>query len=354
MKPSLRHHGCRISEYEQAGHTVVVLENDLIRVSILLSKGADIVEFRHKPTDIDVLWHSARPRPALANYGPETATGRDVFYDTFVGGWQESFPTGNTFGAYQGANLTVHGEVSLLPWDCTVLEDTAASIRVAFDVECRRMPFRLRRVMILSRGAGEIHFEETIENLAANAMAYAWGHHPAFGPPFLTPGCILDLPAGTVSTRPPGAHPTPRLAQGRTWETLHATSAAGESLDLRRVHPEHGGTSDNFEIKLSGAGQCALRNPDAGIGFGLSWDANAFPYLWEWEVSRGGGAFPLWGREYLLALEPFNCPVGGGLHTHGDTLPRLQPGGKNSAWLVAGFCDGRQEFAGKYLQRPDA
>lgn len=351
MTPRSRHHGCRIGEYTQRGHRVLTLENSLLRVSLLLSKGADIVEFRHKPSDLDVLWHSQRALPALSDHVPETATARDTFFDFFAGGWQESFPTGNTFGTYRGANLTVHGEVSVQPWDYTILDDTAERISVALEVECRRLPFRLRRIMTLAHGEGSVRFDEMVENLAGQPMEFAWGHHPAFGPPFLTPACVLDLPKGKVSTRAPGAHLRPRFEQGQTADALVLAGAKGGLIDLRRAPPESGGTSDNFEIRLSGPAHCALRNPEAGIGFGLSWDAGAFPYLWEWEVSRGEGGYPLWGREYLVALEPFNCPLGGGLHSLADqgVLPRLQPGEKRGAWLLAGFCDGRREFEGAFL-----
>ena len=355
MPPKSRHHGCRIVDYTQRGHTFLALENDLVRITVLLTKGADIVEFRHKPTDVDAMWHSSRPLPSLHGYVPEMATARDVFFDFFCGGWPESFPTGCTFGPYRGANLTVHGEVSVQPWDCTILEDTEQRIQVALDVECRRMPFRLRRVMTLARGEACVRLDETVENLGGQALDFAWGHHPSFGPPFLTGECVLDLPAGAVSTCPPGVHAKPRFQPGQACETPVVAGANGQSVDLRRVAPDHNGTTDNFEIRLSGEGRCALRNPPLGIGFGLQWDETAFPYLWEWEVSRGGD-YPLWSRDYLVALEPFNCPLRGGLHTLGDKgiLPRLAPGEKRDAWLVAGFCDGRREFAGDFLRRAEA
>jgi hypothetical protein len=36
-----RFHGCRIDEYQRNGHTLVVMENELLRVSIVPSKAAD-------------------------------------------------------------------------------------------------------------------------------------------------------------------------------------------------------------------------------------------------------------------------------------------------------------------------
>ncbi|HXI14938.1 MAG TPA: DUF4432 domain-containing protein, partial [Chloroflexota bacterium] len=53
-----RHHGCRVNEYVWRGHRLVVLENELLRVGVVASKGADVVELRYKPRDLDFLWHS--------------------------------------------------------------------------------------------------------------------------------------------------------------------------------------------------------------------------------------------------------------------------------------------------------
>ncbi|MFN5677839.1 MAG: hypothetical protein ACK48C_11905, partial [Roseiflexaceae bacterium] len=53
---SIHTHGCRISdEWMLRGMRTAVLENELIRVTVLLDRGAEIVELRHKPTDIDPL-----------------------------------------------------------------------------------------------------------------------------------------------------------------------------------------------------------------------------------------------------------------------------------------------------------
>src|SRR5262249_38800137 len=53
-----RHHGCRVTEFLWHGHRLIVLENEVLRISVLASKGADIIEYRYKPMDLDVLWHA--------------------------------------------------------------------------------------------------------------------------------------------------------------------------------------------------------------------------------------------------------------------------------------------------------
>lgn len=39
-----------------------------------------------------------------------------------------------------------------------------------------------------------MRFEKTIVNHGRIAIPYAWGHHPAFGPPLLAEGSRFDLP----------------------------------------------------------------------------------------------------------------------------------------------------------------
>jgi galactose mutarotase-like enzyme len=346
--------GCRIHQYNAKGYRLVTLENALIRVSVLVSKGADIIEFRFKPFDTDVLWHSHRAYPDLDTFIPETSAGWDSFFDFFIGGWQESFPTGNTTGTHRLGNGTLHGEVSVLPWEYSVVEDSEDRISVKFAVECRRTPFRLERTMTLSKEAACVSIEETISNLSSLDLEYAWGHHPAFGAPLLSANAVLDLPEGTVSTREPLEISQPRLAPGKQWNSKKASGANGEEIDLSQAPPPDLGTWDNFEVKLSpeAEGLVAIRNPDLGFGFGLKWDREVFPYLWEWEVCGGWPNYPLWGREYLVALEPFNCPLGGGLHSLGGKalLPKIGPNETRTSKIEAGICLGSKVFSGSFVK----
>ena len=54
-----RNFGCRLNdELTYRGLRVLVLENELVRVSVLLDQGTDIYEFLHKPSDTDFMWRS--------------------------------------------------------------------------------------------------------------------------------------------------------------------------------------------------------------------------------------------------------------------------------------------------------
>ena len=50
-----RNYACRINECVFRGLRCVILENQVIRISVAADKGADIYEFLHKPTDTEFL-----------------------------------------------------------------------------------------------------------------------------------------------------------------------------------------------------------------------------------------------------------------------------------------------------------
>ena len=94
----------------------LILENELLRVTVLVDKGSDIVEFRYKPFDLDFLFMS----PAgirNPNRGIVSAPSGGPFLDYFSGGWNEVLPNGGPLVSYKGAELGQHGEISLIPWE---------------------------------------------------------------------------------------------------------------------------------------------------------------------------------------------------------------------------------------------
>ena len=55
----VRNFGCRVTtDATLAGLGVVILENELLRVTILADKGSDVYEFLYKPLDVDFMWRA--------------------------------------------------------------------------------------------------------------------------------------------------------------------------------------------------------------------------------------------------------------------------------------------------------
>ena len=277
--------------------------------AVLATKGADIVEFRYKPLDLDFLWHAPQTVLPPGQAVPPSPRAQGPFLDYYPGGWQEVLPNSGPATTYKGAELGQHGEVALLPWDVRVVEDRAERIEVEFSVETVRTPFRLARRMILESDSPVLHFRESLSNLGEEDMHYAWGHHPAIGEPFLEEGCEIRLPECEVfqPDELEGLHR--RFATGQTSAYPNLQAVAGGTQRVDQVQSKDSRTEDVLLFRNLAEGCCSLRNSKLGLQFSLKWDRAIFPYFWCWQVYGGSWGYPYYGRAYTVALEPFNCPI---------------------------------------------
>lgn len=108
-----RNYGCRIhDQITYMGMTTVVLENEKIRLSILVDKGTEIFEFVLKKRDLDFMWLTENGVQNPNQYLPTSPDSQSTFIDYYAGGWQEVFPNGGASSSYLGAQFGQHGEVA--------------------------------------------------------------------------------------------------------------------------------------------------------------------------------------------------------------------------------------------------
>jgi hypothetical protein len=300
-----RHFGCRITdELVYKGMKTIILENNLIRVGVLVDKGADIFEFIYKPTDTSFLWESPQGLVDPRKVTPSISNSSGAFLDSYYGGWQEILPGGGPVN-YRGAELGLHGEVTNLGWEYDILVDTSEEISVKFSVNCIRTPFRIERTMRLLNNNPTIFIQEKLTNLSPDEQEFIWGHHPAFGAPFLKEGLSLIVPAKTGIVHSPIFAPSGVLEPGMefSWPKIEHNNS---TLDLSMVPGPDAGFSELIYLKELAAGWYAVLDAKEKIGIGLSWDLNIFPYLWFWCVYGKFPGYPWWDRVYCLALEPWS------------------------------------------------
>lgn len=296
--------GCRIStDYTYRGMRIAFLENELLGVGILLDKGADIFTFVYKPRDMDFLWQS--PIEMRKPYVATSALPEGAFHDYFYGGWQEVLPSAGWasepyLGTYQG----LHGEVSLLPFEASIVEDTPDRVTLKVWTRTYRSPLFLERRMTLERERPVLFIEERLVNEAPREFAVMWGHHPAFGEPFLDEHCVVQVPAAEVEVlafhpnglwEPGGGYEFPRVKNRRT----------GKMEEVTKVRAKDTGSVDVIFFKGLAEGWYGLTHPDQRLGVGMAWDKDLFPFLWMWQVYGGHDDYPWYGRTYNCALEPF-------------------------------------------------
>jgi len=300
-----RNYGCRISgDYTYRGLKTVVLENSKLRISVLADKGTDVFEFLYKPFDVDFLWRSPLGvrNPSLTV--PTKSTQMGSFLDYYEGGWQVCLPNAGQASTYKNAELGMHGELCNIPWQYHILRDDPERVEVMFSARTYRTPFYMERTLALEGESPVLHIHEKLLNEGEEQMDLMWGHHPAFGAPFLSEHCQIDAPARRVEICSQLADNT-RLNAGETYPWPMVKDRQGRSLNLSRIAPPSAKAADMAYLLDLKDGWFAITNRQKKVGFAMRYPRETFPYVWYWMDYEGEFGYPLYGRTYVVALEPF-------------------------------------------------
>jgi len=303
--PFTRTHACRVSDaLTYCGFRTVILENELLRVVVLPEKGAEIYALVYKPHDTDVLFKRGFPQKPQP-YPAAPANSEEGFIASYFGGWQEIFPSGGSACKVGNISIGIHGEVFILPWRWQILEDSPQRVSVRFQVHTTQMPFYLERTMSLESGSAVLRMEETLRNESPETLPYMWGHHPAFGAPFLDGSCILEAPEARVEVHEGHDAACHRLNPGAQGHWPLMPGKVGQMIDLRSIPSNQSQSYDMFYLTHLTQGWFKLTNHRLGFGVGLDWDAKMFPVLWVWQELCGSSGYPWYSQTYALGLEPF-------------------------------------------------
>ena len=337
-----RNHGCRISDdWKYRGLRTVVMENSLLRATILVDRGSQIVEFRYKPLDLDLLHFN--PNGWLAS--------QEEFPGDYITGWQEVLPSGGQSAAWKGVDWGPHGELSQMPWEYAVIEDAPERVVVHLSARPERFPIALDKRLILEPGRAALQIEERLTSLSGEQLRLMWGHRISFGLPFLEQGAVLNSGARIAQSHP--AQPDYQMRRYRAeasypWPQL--LDPLGGPVDASLI-PPHGRSSTQEMIYLSDfeSGWCAITNPELKLGFGLSFDPGLFKYVWHLEqLGAYSLGFPHWRRSHYVTLEPWTSYPAKGLREaidNGSSLV-LAPGQQLFTRLTAHIFAGISQVTG--------
>jgi len=333
---------CTVRSSPELPLRATVIENDLLAATVLLDKGADIHRLVYKPRDIDVLWKTPWGLKRASPGVPSTADSTARWLEVYPGGWQEIFPNGGAACMYKGAELNMHGEASLTSWEIESISDGRSSASIRLITRLARSPFRIERTMRVEQGKAILILCERIINEGDEPMAYMWGHHPAFGEPFLSGACRIDH--GAKSIRADDAY-DPRnnpMEPNRVYRWPHVSRGQAVT-DLSRVPPKSQPAAMLGYLFDFEAGWYGITNTDLGFGVGLTWPIEVFPYAWLWQELSSSSGYPWYRRAHTMAIEPFTTIPGQGLlkaMEHG-THRMLEPGGSIAAEVRAIFYESR-------------
>jgi len=333
------------TEFAYRGIDAAFLENEFLRIMVLPGKGGDVLEFRDKRADVDVLWHANHNWcPPESRYVPSAAP--TTWLDHYPGGWQVNLPIAGFGREIEGNAYGLHGESALIPWDARVTRDDDEAVELTLTTELVRYPFELERRLRLSAGRPALHVEETVTNLGGVELEYIWQQHVALGRPLLGPDARLDVPADRGEVHPPGdAVANGRLAGGEAFEWPHAPGRDGTTVDLREVPPPEAEIHDQAYATDLDDGWYALTNPSIDLGFAFRFPTDPFECVWYWQALGGFHESPYFNRNYNVGLEPTTAYPSDDVpdaQRENGTMKTLGPGESCSAEFVAATYRGLQ------------
>lgn len=308
-----RNWACRIeADSRVRGWSAVTLQNRFVRMTILVDKGCDVVELLYKPLDLDVTPRTRRGlrRRAETLAAPWSEMG--AFLDQYEGGWQEILPAGGPPDSYQGAQFPQHGESSRLPWKIARVRDSEERVSVDCFVRLSVMPLVLEKTFELTESSSEVVITSAVTNESEVRLPIMWGHHLAFGAPFIGPGAEVSFPEGTTySAYGSEVYDSGRRSDGSPglWPSMRRFD--GELIDMRKL-PSQGEKSDLHFLRPS-APTFSLTNASRTLSLNARWDRDVHPYVWFWQEFGAAKSYPWWGGEYLIGLEPWSSDAGSGI-----------------------------------------
>jgi galactose mutarotase-like enzyme len=286
------------TEYQYRGIDSVVLENDYLRVVVLTGKGADILEFRDKRADVNLLFEAPHNWQPLGGVYEQSVDVGTTWMDHYPGGWQDCLPLGGNNPSAAGAEYGQHGESSLIPWESDILTATKQKVAVRFSCELVRYPFRIEKTLHLDRDSATLSVEDRIENLGTVDLPYVWLQHIAYGLPLVDERARIDLDGATITVDDESIGDSP-LELGSTFEW----PTGNGNIDMSQIPQRDQTIHDLSYLHDLESGWYAITNPDIDLGVAVSFDKELFESIWCWRAFGGFKTSPFFGREHVLGFE---------------------------------------------------
>jgi len=324
-----RNHGCRFNEeLLYKGLRLLTMENEILKISILVDKGTDIIELLYKPKDIDFMWISP------VDFKPGEFD-RKNFLEGYLGGWQEIIPNGGDSCVYKGAGFNLHDETPQLSWDYEILENTSEKISIKFFVRLNKMPLYIEKIINMKSNEASISIDESVSNLGNENLDFMWGHHPCFGEPFLSDSCLIDFKAEEITSSIDSISENPLVKPNTTGTLKDFPGIDGKSVDLSKVLDKKSRATDLLYVNKLSENWFSLTNISKKIGIGYVFNKSIFKYLYFWLVYGGSNNYPWFGNTYNLAIEPWSSWPGRGLieAIKNNTSLKISPGQTIDSWL---------------------
>ena len=292
---------------------VVELENDLLKISILAGRGADLAELIYKPRSFNLAWQTSTGWPKTKTSVAHPADVESFLFG-YPGGWQSIFPNGGAPSKYNGIEFGQHDEVSMLSWNYEIVRNDEEEISIRFSTFTRKVKFKYEKTFTLRRGIATVFLNEQITNLAEATTETMWGNHISFGEPFIDEYSVVEIDSSTrVIPHAEAISSTGRRvgsSEEFNWPT--AVGENGELINFSRI-PKKNTKSEILYLHDFKEPRYVVRSPTIGLAAKVSWDRKNFPYLWFWQEFGGANEYPWFGKHFNIGLEPFSSYPTSGL-----------------------------------------
>lgn len=277
---------CTITDkWSYLGMKTVILENELIKATILVDFGAKIHEFIYKPINRDFMYHHPRVECRTPVFGVNVD-------NWWTGGMDEAIPTGHPC-TYKGEDYPFLGEVWSLPWYYEIIKCNNDEVTVYLKRPLIISSLVVERWITLRRGEKELHFHHRVRNVGKMQTEFLWGLHPGFS---INSDCRIDLPAGEMFVDE--STPANRLgSNGTKYQWPFAIDQNGNQVDMRYVSSPEAGTMDFHYATELKEGWLSITDTKQKIGVALVFPKEVFSSAWLWLVYGG------WRGIYTAALE---------------------------------------------------
>ena len=240
-----------------------------------------------------------------------------AYYDDVGTGFLKSFTAGflttcgiSTSGAPsvdEGEPLPQHGTIGNTPCERIWWTEDEENLYIHAHVSEERVfgsKLHLTRVITCKKWENTFTISDTVENRGHADTPVMLLYHMNMGYPLLSESAIVDIPS--VSVCPRDAHAARDVD---TWSKM--------------LPPSPGFEEQCYFHTFEKEGKASIYNPDINKGLTISFDKDVLDHFTQWKM--------MGYRDYVLGLEPSNCPLTGrAAQRKSGELKFLKPGEKQT------------------------
>ena len=179
-----------------------------------------------------------------------------------------------------------------------------------------RTPIFLEKTLSMVPDQATLFIDERLVNEGGEPLDLMWGHHIAFGRPFLDEGVVIDAPAATIVAGDEWPNYGPRRFRPNATGAWPYNAGREREMDNDDHVPPCGPAQSQEMAYLTGLreGWYAITNPARQVGFGIHFDPAVFGYIWYWQqMGNVAAGWPWWSQLHTQALETWSSYPSNGL-----------------------------------------